>query len=336
MQRIKNPLGSSRRGGLGAGPAWLKYDSRRTARPPPITAGSPAPARRGSPSISAGVHGGFRVDDEQTTAAAPGAGGRDMPGRALADALHRARVEKDAAEAERADRLQDKARHDAQFVTITRLLHLVNSSLKLGRDFSSPGRRVVLDVLRADSTPLFCLLVRRDAAICREATRWQPLPSEPVVSLYRGFASRDSQCYTTTDTRGADTSPDPLASALGLPRCIAGFNLEEPRYLAGFSSDALAVRASDVYRLFGLVDTAPRRPVSNASAPAAVQSEPAAAPEQPAEPVWKIDGKWTPEAKDEMRQQRRDGMSETAIAAYWRFSRSNLTELIGSLRNPKD
>lgn len=269
------------------------------------------------------------MDDEQT-AAAPGAGGQDKPGRALADALHRARVEKDAAEAERADLLQDKARHDAQFITITRLLDLVNSSLKLGGDFSGPGRRVVLDVLRADATPLFCLLVRRDAAICREATRWQPLPSEPVVSLYRGFASRDSQCYTTTDTRGADTSPDPLASALVLPRCIAGFNLEEPRYLAGFSSDALAVRASDVYRLFGLVDTAPRRPVGNTSAPAAVQSEPAAAPEQPAEPVGKIGKRWTEAEKDQMRQQRADGWNDGRIAEHWNFKRQNVARLIGS------
>lgn len=67
MRRIKNPLGSSRRGGLGAGLTWLKYDASRTARPPLITAVSPAPARRGSPSISAGMHGGCHVSDERSS-----------------------------------------------------------------------------------------------------------------------------------------------------------------------------------------------------------------------------------------------------------------------------
>lgn len=282
------------------------------------------------------------MDDEQT-AAAPGAGGQDKPGRALADALHRARVEKDAAEAERADLLQDKARHDAQFITITRLLDLVNSSLKQGGDFSGPGRRVVLDVLRADATPLFCLLVRRDADICREATRWQPLPSEPVVSLYRGFASRDSQCYTTTDTRGADTSPDPLASALVLPRCIAGFNLEEPRYLAGFSSDALAVRASDVYRLFGLVDTAPRRPVGNTSAPAAVQSAPA--PVVKLKPTKKPGDEWTPADYAELLRQYEsltsglDAMKGEAarveLGKVWSYSHNSIKPYLTTARRQR-
>jgi pyruvate/2-oxoglutarate dehydrogenase complex dihydrolipoamide acyltransferase (E2) component len=94
-----------------------------------------------------------------------------------------------------------------------------------------------------------------------------------------------------------------------------GQELKEAR-LSGrwneYPGDMLAVVREDAFKAFGMASFLEQpRPDP---APAAVQSEPAAAPEQRAEPAWKNGDEWTADAVAEMaRLYAQDGLSLSAI-----------------------
>lgn len=95
-----------------------------------------------------------------------------------------------------------------------------------------------------------------------------------------------------------------------------------------YPGDVLAVVREDAFKAFGLASFL-EQPLPDTE-PAVIQSEPAAAPEQPAEPVGKIGKRWTEAEKNEMRQQRADGWNDGRIAEHWNFKRQNVARLIGS------
>lgn len=263
------------------------------------------------------AHDGFQKGEAMTQETRP----------AVLVALKRVQAERGRQQREEADDIAEHIAHDAQFMTVGEFGLEIVSRHHLPQHEAWP---LAYEVLKSHpGLELFCRWV--------DSFRWSPLPPCPVMPAsrlrdknwryYNGKFGHMGPTYMHPVRCGAIPSPDPLGSTLG--QC---------RGTGWWPTDCLAIRRDVAERLLG--SPAPADDVESTSehppAPAVVNPEPAPEPEQPPSPAWKIDGKWTPEAKDEMRQQRRDGMSETDIAAHWRFSRSNLTELIGSLRNPKD
>lgn len=329
MQRIKNPLGSSRRGGLGAGPAWLKYDSRRTARPPPITAGSPAPARRGSPSISAGVHGGFRVDDEQTTAAAPGAGGQGM-----AERVRALRAERERQQREEADDIAEHIAHEAQFMTVGEFGQQIVHRHRLPHHEAWP---LAYEVLKShQGLELFCRW--------EESFRWSPLPPCPVAPAsrlrdknaryYNGKFGHMGPTYMHPVRGGAIPSPDPLGSALG--QCQG---------TGWWPTDCLAVRRDVAEQLLGVPAQADGVELTPEHRPAlaVVQSEPA--PVVELQPTKKPGTDWTPADYAELLRQyesltsgpdaMKGEVAREALGKVWSYAPNSIKPFLTTARKQR-
>lgn len=261
------------------------------------------------------MHGGFRVDDEQT-AAAPGAGGQNVAERVLALQAERARQQREEDE----DIAEHRA-HEAQFMTVGEFGQEIVRRYRLPH---SEAWLLAYQTLKAHrELELFCRW--------EESFRWSPLPPCPVrptcwlTDRNRRYYGEKFGLMGPTYLRLVESrnwcivSSDPLASTLG-----------QGNGTGWWSTDSLAIRRAFAERLLGgpapAADLEPTAP----PAPAVVQSEPAAAPEQPAEPVWKIGRRWTKEAKDKMREQRADGWDDGRIAEHWNFKRQNVARLIGS------
>jgi hypothetical protein len=98
------------------------------------------------------------------------------------------------------------------------------------------------------------------------------------------------------------TALDHLLSSMIFGGCTIN---EVPEGLTHYGAHAgrfLDVVEADAWQAFGLNQSASTYPAEQppATVPAAVQSEPTPAPEQPAEPVWKDGDHWTPAAVAEM------------------------------------
>ena len=200
-------------------------------------------------------------------------------------------------EARIAARRRAKAEHDAQFITISMLVHRFRDA------HPAPGisyGMIVFETLRSDDkhegrvTPLFCRWAawkdwtdgRDERDWHPDDARWTPLPPCPVTCFCRlreGEGVIWGQEYTHvanghTEKRGncTITAPDPLWSALAQ----YGFGWE---YLhksghGKFNAGALAIRVEDAARLFGPEVVAEPAVRPSASAPAGADPEPVAAP----------------------------------------------------------
>lgn len=132
----------------------------------------------------------------------------------------------------------------------------------------------------------------------RGADQWEgePPASLPVYVLY----TTGPRCLTDSDELPERKEVlRHLAESLALRGCPISEVPESCYSRHGHAGRFLAVVEADAWRAFGLPDHAHAQAQAT-PAPAVIQSEPAAEPEQPAGPVWKIDDEWTPAAVAEM------------------------------------
>lgn len=274
------------------------------------------------------MHGGFRVDDEQT-AAAPGAGGQNVAERVLALQAERARQQR-----EEDEDIAEHHAHEAQFMTVGEFGQEIVRRYRLPH---SEAWLLAYQTLKAHrELELFCRW--------EESFRWSPLPPCPVrptcwlTDRNRRYYGEKFGLMGPTYLRLVESrnwcivSSDPLASTLG-----------QGNGTGWWSTDSLAIRRAFAERLLGgpapAADLEPTAP----PAPAAVQSAPA--PVVKLKPTKKPGDYWTPADYAELLRQYEsltsgpDAMKGEAarveLGKVWSYSHNSIKPYLTTARRQR-
>lgn len=151
------------------------------------------------------------------------------------------------------------------------------------------------------------------SALCGFRT-WAGLAPSQLTVYELGYLDRITPlCRTPID---CDDGEPPLPSEF------------ESKFKSATDMNAFFVVWADARQAFGLNPPAAPPPVEQPPPPAPSATEPPAT-------AWRKGRYWSDEAKNEMRQQRADGLGDGRIAAHWGFKRQNVARLIGSQRANK-